>query len=79
MFEEEKSYLKAYIEQISESSRKGGKGAYICPLCHSGEGKKQNWSKLFIFTETQWKCFSLVIECGDIFDLIGYVEGIDKF
>lgn len=32
MFEEEKSYLKAYIEQISESSRKGGKGAYICPL-----------------------------------------------
>ena len=41
MFEEEKSYLKAYIEQISESSRKGGKGAYICPLCHSGEGRNR--------------------------------------
>lgn len=77
MFEEEKSYLKAYIEQISESSRKGGKGAYICPLCHSGEGRNRTGA-FHIYAETQWKCFSCD-RGGDIFDLIGYVEGIDKF
>lgn len=77
MFEEEKSYLKAYIDQISEPSRKGGKGAYICPLCHSGEGRNRTGA-FHIYDEIQWKCFSCD-RGGDIFDLIGYVEGIDKF
>lgn len=77
MFEEEKSYLKAYIEQISEQSRKGGKGAYICPVCHSGEGRNRTGA-FHIYDEIQWKCFSCD-RGGDIFDLIGYVEDIDKF
>lgn len=77
MFEEEKSYLKAYIEQISEPSRKGGKGAYICPLCHSGEGRNRTGA-FHIYDEIQWKCFSCD-RGGDIFDLIGYVEGLVKF
>ena len=42
MLEVEKSYLTAYVDQISEPSRKGGKGAYICPLCHSGEGRNRS-------------------------------------
>ena len=71
MFEEEKSYLKVYIDQISEPSRKGGKGAYICPLCHSGEGRNRTGA-FHIYDETQWKCFSCD-RGGDIFDLIGYV------
>ena len=77
MFEEEKSYLKAFIEQISEQSRKGGKGAYICPLCHSGEGRNRTGA-FHIYDEIQWKCFSCD-RGGDIFDLIGYVEGLVKF
>ena len=77
MFEEEKSYWKHFIEQISEQSRKGGKGAYICPLCHSGEGRNRTGA-FHIYDEIQWKCFSCD-RGGDIFDLIGYVEGIDKF
>ena len=47
------------------------------PLCHSGEGR--NRTGCFPYLRwNQWKCFSCD-RGGDIFDLIGYVEGIDKF
>ena len=60
MFEEEKSYLKAYIEQISESSRKGGKGAYICPS--ATVVKEETELVLFIFTLKPNGSVSLAIE-----------------
>lgn len=50
MFEEEKSYLKAYIEQISESSRKGGKENIFAPLPQKVVKEEETELVLFIFT-----------------------------
>lgn len=70
--------LKAYAEaKLDRTSR----GELICPCCGSGTGPKK--TPAFSITRGRngseyWKCFSCG-EHGDIFELAGRVEGLDKF
>ena len=66
-----KDKLKEYVESITTKSK--GANMYVCPLCHSGEGKSKTGA--FSIKGNSWKCFSCNAG-GDIFDLIGAVEGI---
>lgn len=64
-----KRYLQDYVEHITRKSRGNN---YICPICHSGEGK--NGTGAFSIKDgTSWKCFSCG-NGGDIFDLYGLVN-----
>ena len=67
-----KEHLKEYVESITERSQ--GANMYVCPLCGSGGGEHKTGA-FSIKGGTRWKCFSCN-EGGDIFDLIGKVEGI---
>lgn len=67
-----KEHLKEYVESITKRSQ--GANMYVCPLCGSGEGDHKTGA-FSIKGGTRWKCFSCN-EGGDIFDLIGKVEGI---
>lgn len=67
-----KGELRNYVESITKKSK--GSNMYVCPLCHSGEGRKGTGA-FSIKDETSWKCFSCN-EGGDIFDLIGKYEDI---
>lgn len=69
--EELKGKLKDYVE--SRTTKSKGANMYVCPLCHSGEGKSKTGA--FSIKGNSWKCFSCNAG-GDIFDLIGAVEGI---
>lgn len=70
--EQLKGQLTSYVESITKKSK--GHNMYVCPLCGSGEG--HNGTGAFSIKDgTSWKCFSCN-EGGDIFDLIGKVEGI---
>ena len=70
--EQLKGYLRSYVESITEKSK--GANMYKCPLCGSGSGKNATGA-FSIKDGTSWKCFSCNAG-GDIFDLIGAVEGI---
>lgn len=70
--------LRRYVEAITEPS-KGN--MYKCPLpgCNSGEGKKHTGAfSIDPKKPTRWKCFSCG-RSGDIFDLIGEVEGLATY
>lgn len=69
-----KSYLRPYVESITEGSKNG---MFICPLCGSGTGKNKTGAFSVMPDGNHWKCFSCGAS-GDIFDLIGKVEGIEK-
>ena len=70
-----KRNLKPYVESITNKSK--GANMYVCPLCHSGEG--HNGTGAFSIKDGEsWKCFSCN-KGGDIFDLIGEVEGIADY
>ena len=71
--------LEAYVRMITQPTPKAGKHMYICPLCHSGEGKNHTGA-FHVFRHSQtgkpvYKCQKCGAH-GDIFDLIGAVEGI---
>lgn len=66
--------LKAYVEQITKKSLGS---MYNCPLC--GSGTKEKGTGAFSIKDGEtWKCFSCN-QGGDIFDLIGQVEGITDY
>lgn len=70
-----RQFLKPYVESIT--SRSKGANMYVCPLCGSGSGR--NGTGAFSIKDgTSWKCFSCD-KGGDIFDLIGVVEGIADY
>nr|DAK83337.1 MAG TPA: Helicase, ATPase, REPLICATION [Caudoviricetes sp.] len=81
--EEEKTelraHLKDYVETITERSPKGGRFAYVCPLCGSGTGPKGTGAFMLDPSKdcTTWHCFSCD-RGGDLFDLIGLMDGIDS-
>ncbi len=52
-----------------------GDGFYTCPFCNSGN--KQKNTAAFHVNGTRYKCFSCT-EKGDIFDLVGYMEGLEN-
>lgn len=80
--EEEKTelraHLKDYVETITERSPRGGRNAYVCPLCGSGTGPKGTGAFMLDPSKdcTTWHCFSCD-RGGDLFDLIGLMDGID--
>lgn len=71
-----KEGLRDYVESIT---RKSGGTAYICPICGSGTGKNRTGAfNIDPKDPTRWKCFACG-NSGDIFDLIGAVEGITEY
>ena len=70
--EELKLKLEDYVKSITPKSK--GANMYVCPLCKSGSGKNKTGA-FSIKDKISWKCFSCN-NGGDIFDLIGMVEGI---
>lgn len=73
--EELKGYLTEYVQSITNSSRKAGRGMYTCPICGSGTGKSKTGAFSITPDGTSWKCFACQ-QGGDIFDLIGKVENL---
>lgn len=70
-------YLQEYVESLTEPSR--GRNRYVCPLC--GRGHKSGAFALYedaTGTPTSWYCFGCG-QGGDIYDLVGEVEGITEF
>lgn len=73
--------LKSYLMNVMayykiKPSPKGGSGMYVCPFCGSGEHSKGTGA--FSVKDQQfWKCFSCG-KSGDVFDLVGKLEGIDN-
>ena len=70
-----KSYLQAYVKTVSSESKNG---FYECPLCGSGTGKNKTGAFSIMKDGQHWKCFSCG-ESGDIFSLVGKIEGIESF
>lgn len=68
-----KSYLKAYVESVTTKSKYG---LYICPLCHSGTGKRKTGA--FSVKDNHWECFACDSK-GDIFDLYGLINNESSF
>ncbi len=79
--EEIRKGLQRYVESITRKSRNG---AYICPLCHSGEGRHKTGAFSITDNGKHWACFACNApdgsgKGGDIFDLIGLVENLPDF
>lgn len=75
--EELKEELKSYLKDYADTNlKKSAGGNYNCPACGSGTGKHKSGA-LSIKGNT-WKCFSCGAG-GDIFDLIGEVEGLHDY
>lgn len=73
--DELKTHLREYVESITDKSQSG---MYVCPLCHSGEGRHHTGAfSVNAKDPTSWHCFSCN-SGGDIFDLIGEVEHIPE-
>ena len=74
-------YLPQYVERITEKSK--GQNMYVCPFCHSGEGKNHSGAFSVYYDEAdrkmKWKCFACGKGSGDIFELIKEYEGIADF
>jgi len=75
--EELKELLPDYMELLEEQGKteNRGNGYWTCPFCDSGN--KQNNSAAFHIIGTKYQCFSCD-EHGDIFDLVGHMEGLPK-
>lgn len=68
-----KRNLEDYVRRITKPGK--NKGFYICPFCGSGTGKNQTGAFRLSRENTHFHCFSCGRQ-GDIFDLIGWQEGI---
>ena len=75
--EELKELLSDYMELLEEQGKTENRGNdyWTCPFCDSGN--KQNNSAAFHVIGTKYKCFSCDAG-GDIFDLVGHMEGLPK-
>lgn len=67
-----KNYLQDYTLKVTEKSK--GANMYVCPVCHSGEGKNGTGAFSLYNDNTKFKCFSCGIN-GDIFDLYELTTG----
>ena len=72
-----KEKLTAYLERISVKERSG---LYHCPLCGSGthRGNRSDGAFSVYNGGKNWHCFACS-QSGDIFSLIGLVEGLPDF
>ena len=75
--DELKELLPDYMTILEEQDKTEHRGDnyWVCPLCGSGE--KRNYTAAFHINGTKYNCFSCG-EHGDIFDLVGYMEGLPK-
>lgn len=75
--EELKELLPDYMELLEEQGKveRRGEGYYVCPFCDSGN--KQNNTAAFHISGTRYNCFACT-EHGDIFDLVGHMEGLPE-
>ncbi len=73
--EELKTHLKEYAETHLEKAKAGHE--YVCPFCGSGGHEGKSDSALSI-KDNRFYCFANG-EHGDIFDMIGQVEGLASF
>lgn len=73
-----RGHLREYVESITEPSPKAGRDFYVCPFddCNSGTGPKGTGAFALYDLGKKWKCFSCG-RGGDLFDLIGLMDGID--
>ena len=69
-----KSHLVEYVSTITQWQRGN---AYLCPLCGSGSGAKKTAAFFVYDGGTKWKCHACG-EGGDLLDLIGKHEGLNK-
>lgn len=77
--EELKSRLPSYVLSVTTPDRKAGKNMYKCPLCGSGTHGANSDGAFSIFDHgKKWKCFACG-KSGDIFNLIGLLEGVSDF
>lgn len=77
--EELKSRLPSYALSVTTPDRKAGKNMYKCPLCGSGTHGGNSDGAFSIFDHgKKWKCFACG-KSGDIFNLIGLLEGVNDF
>lgn len=77
--EELKSRLPSYVLSVTTPDRKAGKNMYKCPLCGSGTHGANSDGAFGIFDHgKKWKCFACG-KSGDIFNLIGLLEGVSDF
>lgn len=77
--EELKSRLPSYVKSVTTPDRKAGKNMYKCPLCGSGtHGANSDGAFSIYGNGKKWKCFACG-EGGDIFNLIGLLEGVSDF
>lgn len=76
--EQLKNHLLEYIESKTEKSK--GQNQYICPICGSGtHSGAQSTGALTYYKDTQtWYCF-VCHKSGDLYSLIGEVEGLQSF
>lgn len=75
--EELKELLPDYLELLEEQGKTENRGNdyWTCPFC--GSGDNEHHTAAFHINGTRYKCFSCD-ECGDIFDLVGYMEKLPK-
>ncbi len=75
--DELKELLPDYMELLEEQGKTENRGNdyWTCPFCDSGN--KQNNSAAFHIIGTRYQCFSCDVH-GDIFDLVGHMEGLPK-
>ena len=76
-FEQYKFCLTDYVNSITERSRKGGKKAFVCPLCESGTGRNHTGAFFIYDNGASWKCFSCN-KSGDIYDLYQEINHCDR-
>lgn len=77
--EELKSRLPSYVQSVTTPDRKAGKNMYKCPLCGSGTHGANSDGAFGIFDNgKKWRCFACD-KSGDIFNLIGLLEGVSDF
>jgi len=72
-----KELLPDYMELLEKQGKTENRGNdyWTCPFCDSGN--KKNNSAAFHIIGTKYQCFSCD-EHGDIFDLVGHMEGLPK-
>ncbi len=75
--DELKELLPDYMELLEEQGKTENRGNdyWTCPFCNSGN--KQNNSAAFHIIGTRYQCFSCDAH-GDIFDLVGHMEGLPQ-
>lgn len=75
--EELKELLPDYMELLEGQGKTENRGNdyWTCPFC--GSGDNVHHTAAFHINGTRYKCFSCD-KGGDIFDLVGYMEGLSK-